>query len=118
MGDRSHGRFVTPADFPLHDCSPHSRVHVRRERLVARMYTNTDELVRGGAREERGILPAARFDSARVMEALLARGDDAADGGTHAAASVRRAPLHPRIPHESTWYTRALRWTPTAPRRL
>jgi hypothetical protein len=26
-------RFATPADFPLHDCSPYSHVHVRREGL-------------------------------------------------------------------------------------
>jgi hypothetical protein len=31
--DRSRGRFATPADFPLHDCSPYSHVHVRRESL-------------------------------------------------------------------------------------
>jgi hypothetical protein len=30
---RSRGRFATPADFPLHDCSPYSHVHVRREGL-------------------------------------------------------------------------------------
>jgi hypothetical protein len=29
----SRGRFATPADFPLQDCSPYSHVHVRRERL-------------------------------------------------------------------------------------
>jgi energy-coupling factor transporter ATP-binding protein EcfA2 len=29
--DRSRGRFATPADFPRHDCSPYSHVHVRRE---------------------------------------------------------------------------------------
>ena len=34
MGDRSRGRFATPADFPLHDGTPCSHVHVRRERLV------------------------------------------------------------------------------------
>jgi hypothetical protein len=33
VGDRSRGRFATPADFPLHDCSPYSHVHARRERL-------------------------------------------------------------------------------------
>ena len=33
MGDRSRRRFVTPADFPLNDCSPYSRVHVRRDSL-------------------------------------------------------------------------------------
>jgi hypothetical protein len=32
-GDRSRGRFATPADFLLHDCSPYSHVHVRRESL-------------------------------------------------------------------------------------
>jgi hypothetical protein len=26
-------RFVTPADFPRHDCSPYSHVHARRESL-------------------------------------------------------------------------------------
>jgi hypothetical protein len=31
VGDRSWGRYATPADFPLHDCSPYSHVHVRRE---------------------------------------------------------------------------------------
>jgi hypothetical protein len=31
VGDRSRGRFAKPADFPLHDCSPYSHVHVRRE---------------------------------------------------------------------------------------
>jgi hypothetical protein len=29
----SRGRFATPADFSLHDCSPYSHVHVRRESL-------------------------------------------------------------------------------------
>jgi hypothetical protein len=29
----SRGRFATPADFPRHECSPYSHVHVRRERL-------------------------------------------------------------------------------------
>jgi hypothetical protein len=29
----SRGRFATPADFPLHDCSPYSHVHVRRRHL-------------------------------------------------------------------------------------
>jgi hypothetical protein len=29
----SRGRFATPADFLLLDCSPYSRVYVRRERL-------------------------------------------------------------------------------------
>jgi hypothetical protein len=29
----SRGRFATPADFPLHACSPYSHVHVRRERF-------------------------------------------------------------------------------------
>jgi hypothetical protein len=33
VGGRSRGRFATPADFPQHDCSPCSHVHVRRERL-------------------------------------------------------------------------------------
>jgi hypothetical protein len=33
VGDRSRGRFATPADFPLHECSPYSHVHVRRESL-------------------------------------------------------------------------------------
>jgi hypothetical protein len=33
VGDRSSGRFATPADFPPHDCSPYSHVHVRRESL-------------------------------------------------------------------------------------
>jgi hypothetical protein len=33
VGDRSRGRFATPADFPQLDCSPCSHVHVRRERL-------------------------------------------------------------------------------------
>jgi hypothetical protein len=28
-----HGRFATPADFPLRDCSLYSHVHVRRESL-------------------------------------------------------------------------------------
>jgi hypothetical protein len=31
VGDRSRGRFATPADFPLHDCSPYRGLHVRRE---------------------------------------------------------------------------------------
>jgi ATP-dependent helicase YprA (DUF1998 family) len=30
-GQRSQGRFATPADFPLHDCSPYRGLHVRRE---------------------------------------------------------------------------------------
>jgi hypothetical protein len=30
----SRGRFATPDDFPRHECSPFSHVHVRRERLV------------------------------------------------------------------------------------
>jgi hypothetical protein len=30
VGDRSSGRFATPADFPLHDCSPYSHADVRR----------------------------------------------------------------------------------------
>jgi hypothetical protein len=33
VGDRSRGRYATSADFPLHDCSPYSHVHVRRESL-------------------------------------------------------------------------------------
>jgi hypothetical protein len=33
VGDRSRGRFATPADFPLHDYSACSHVHVRRESL-------------------------------------------------------------------------------------
>jgi hypothetical protein len=33
LGDRSRGRFATHADFPPHDCSPYSHVHVRRESL-------------------------------------------------------------------------------------
>jgi hypothetical protein len=32
-GDRSRGRFATPADFPLRDCRPYSHVNVRCERL-------------------------------------------------------------------------------------
>jgi hypothetical protein len=32
-GRRSRGRFATPADFPLHDCSSYSHVHERRESL-------------------------------------------------------------------------------------
>jgi hypothetical protein len=41
VGDRSRGRFAMPADFTLHDGSPYSHVHVRRERLgvVARSST-------------------------------------------------------------------------------
>jgi hypothetical protein len=31
--DRSRGCFATPADFPLHECSPYSHVHARRESL-------------------------------------------------------------------------------------
>jgi hypothetical protein len=33
VGDRSRGRFATPADLPLQDCSPYRGLHVRRERL-------------------------------------------------------------------------------------
>jgi hypothetical protein len=33
LGERSRGRFATPADFPLHDCSPYRGLYVRRERL-------------------------------------------------------------------------------------
>jgi hypothetical protein len=33
VGDRSRGRFATPADSPLQDCSPYSHVHVRRGSL-------------------------------------------------------------------------------------
>jgi hypothetical protein len=33
VGDRSRGRFATPADSPLHDGTPYSHVHVRRESL-------------------------------------------------------------------------------------
>jgi hypothetical protein len=33
VGDRSRGRFVTPAEPPLLNCSPYSHAHVRRERL-------------------------------------------------------------------------------------
>jgi hypothetical protein len=33
VGDRSRGRFATYADLLLHDCSPYSHVHVRRECL-------------------------------------------------------------------------------------
>jgi hypothetical protein len=29
----SRGRFVTPVDFPLHDCSPDQGLHIRRESL-------------------------------------------------------------------------------------
>jgi hypothetical protein len=32
-GDRSRGRFATPPNCPLHDCSPYSHVHERRESL-------------------------------------------------------------------------------------
>jgi hypothetical protein len=30
VGDRSRGRFATPADFPLHDCNPYRGLRVRR----------------------------------------------------------------------------------------
>jgi hypothetical protein len=30
VGDRSRGRFATPADFPLHDCTPCRELHERR----------------------------------------------------------------------------------------
>jgi hypothetical protein len=33
VGVRSRGRFATPADSSLHECSPYSHVHVRRESL-------------------------------------------------------------------------------------
>jgi hypothetical protein len=33
VGDRSRGRFATPADFPLQDCSPDRELHARRGRL-------------------------------------------------------------------------------------
>jgi hypothetical protein len=33
FGWSSRGCFATPADFPRHDCSPYSHLHVRRERL-------------------------------------------------------------------------------------
>ena len=33
MGDRLRGRFATPADFALQDCSPYSHVHVHSESL-------------------------------------------------------------------------------------
>jgi hypothetical protein len=33
VGDRSRGRFATPADFPQHDGTPYRGLHVRRERL-------------------------------------------------------------------------------------
>jgi hypothetical protein len=33
VGDRSRGRFATPADSPRHDCSPCSHLHVRRGSL-------------------------------------------------------------------------------------
>jgi hypothetical protein len=33
VGDRSRGRFATPADSPLHDCSAYSHAHARRESL-------------------------------------------------------------------------------------
>jgi hypothetical protein len=33
VGDRSRGRFATPADFPRHFCSPYSGLHVHRESL-------------------------------------------------------------------------------------
>jgi hypothetical protein len=32
-GGRSRGRYETPADFPLQDCSPYRELHVRRESL-------------------------------------------------------------------------------------
>jgi hypothetical protein len=32
-GGRSRGRYATPADFPRHDCSPYSHVHVRCDSL-------------------------------------------------------------------------------------
>jgi hypothetical protein len=34
VGDRSRGRFATPAEFPLDDCSQYRGLHVRREFLV------------------------------------------------------------------------------------
>jgi hypothetical protein len=33
VGDRSRGRFATPADSPLHDQSPYQGLHVRRGSL-------------------------------------------------------------------------------------
>jgi hypothetical protein len=41
VGDRSRGRFATPAGFPRQDCSRYRGLHVRRERLgfVARSRT-------------------------------------------------------------------------------
>jgi hypothetical protein len=33
VGDRSRGRFATPADSPRHDCIPYSHAHVRRVSL-------------------------------------------------------------------------------------
>jgi hypothetical protein len=33
VGERSRGRFVTRAGFPVQDCSPYRGLHVRRERL-------------------------------------------------------------------------------------
>jgi hypothetical protein len=33
VGDRSRGRFATPADFPRRDCSPCEGLHARRECL-------------------------------------------------------------------------------------
>jgi hypothetical protein len=33
VGDRSRGRFATPADFLRHGCSPYSHAHVRRDSL-------------------------------------------------------------------------------------
>ena len=33
VGDRSRGRFATPAGFPLHDGTPYRGLHVRRESL-------------------------------------------------------------------------------------
>jgi hypothetical protein len=32
-GVSSRGRFATPADFPLHDCSSYRGLHARRESL-------------------------------------------------------------------------------------
>jgi hypothetical protein len=38
VGDRSRGRFATPVDSPLQECSPYRGFHVRRERLGAQLW--------------------------------------------------------------------------------
>jgi hypothetical protein len=61
VGDRTRGRFATPAYFPVHGCSPFRGLHVRRERLGPRFLSPTNWEAFCGA----GALPVPVSDRLR-----------------------------------------------------